>query len=400
MLMVLLLDALRHDYVGPGCPFLESLAQSGLRGVLTPSFGFEPDAAYLAGLHPDEADGAAQFWYDPSRSPFRFVRSWPDGLDRMPRLAQRILRRLLRAWARRQCLAPQLSTARIPFRLLPHFALSAQVGLDQPSFCPVKTIFDHLGQARRTWLYHGVPTRGLSAEAALQRAETDLRPPVDFAYFLIGDLDRVGHLHGPDSPERAAEMRRVDRVLQRLHTVASARFEELHFLVFGDHGMCSVANHVNVQEALDSLGCCSPGDYLVFLDSTMARFWFFQDSARAEIQEALGALKGGHWISQDERNKYHLNFGHNRFGDAIYLADPGTLILPNYHQDNEPARGMHGYAPDTLAQQSAFILHSPRVQTPRHLVTTQDMRRLFPTILDLLKLPVPGGVDLRSLLLL
>ena len=259
-------------------------------------------------------------------------------------------------------------------------------------------MFDHLRAAGKPWLYHGVPRQGLNAESALQRAKADLHPPVEFAYFLIGNLDSVGHAYGPDSPERAAEMSCVDEVLGRLYTLAASRFEELHFLVFGDHGMATVVRHLNVQQALQALRCRPVRDYLMFLDSTMARFWFFDGGARAQVWGALGGLGGGHWISQEERKRYHLSYRHNCFGDEIFLADPGVLILPNYYQGNEPVKGMHGYAPETPDQQSSFILHSPLVRQPGHLDTPQEMRCVFPTLLELLGLPAPPGQEVLSLL--
>jgi hypothetical protein len=391
-------DALRCDYVGADASYLNQLGQLGIAGELVPSFGFEPDAAFLAGLHPDQANGGAQFWCDPKTITFPFTRACPALLDRMPCFAEKVLRRLITLWARRQCPSPQLSTARIPFELLHHFTPSARVGLDQPGFSPRPTVFDLLRASAKRWLYHGVPARGLTMSFALRRAEAALFPPIEFAYFHVGDLDRVGHTCGPDSPERFNAMLCVDEGLKRLHTLATRRFEQVHFVVFGDHGMATVTCHLNVQAMLRPLPCRLGPDYLMFLDSTMARFWFFDERARAHVWEALGGLGGGHWISQEEKGRYHLNYKHNRFGDEIFLVDPGVLILPNFYQGDQPVCGMHGYAPETPEQQSALMLHSPRIREPRLLDTPQDMRRLFPTLLELLDLPVPAGLEVQSLL--
>ena len=40
---------------------MSSLAEDGTSGSAIPSFGFEPDAAYLAGLNPQDSDGGAMF---------------------------------------------------------------------------------------------------------------------------------------------------------------------------------------------------------------------------------------------------------------------------------------------------------------------------------------------------
>ena len=138
-------------------------------------------------------------------------------------------------------------------------------------------------------------------------------------------------------------------------------------------------------------------DYLVFLDSTMARFWFFSESARRLIIELLSHIGGGHVLTQEEKDRYHLNYPHNKFGDLIFLVDPGVLIFPNFYQNRHPVKGMHGYAPETPEQQSLLLISSPRVNTPVEITQPIDMRRVFPTILDLLDLPVPRGCKLTSI---
>ena len=86
-----------------------------------PTFGFEPDASYLAGLYPDKANGGAQLWYDPQNSPFKFTRYFPSILNFLPELSEKLLRRIVKKWARQYCEAPTLDPVRIPFHLLKYF---------------------------------------------------------------------------------------------------------------------------------------------------------------------------------------------------------------------------------------------------------------------------------------
>jgi predicted AlkP superfamily pyrophosphatase or phosphodiesterase len=211
-------------------------------------------------------------------------------------------------------------------------------------------------------------------------------------------LDRVGHAYGPDSAERYAEIRIVDAGVRDIVELAQSRFDEVHILVFGDHGMAFVNQLVDVQSILQKLPCRLGKDYLVFLDSTMARFWFFTDSARGVITEALHGISGGHVLSEEELNRYHLNYQHNRFGDLFFIADGGGLVLPNYYQKNRPIKGMHGYLPEVPEQHSLFLVHSPRVPVGYRFQEPQDMRRIFPTVLDLLDLPRPFHTRVESLL--
>ena len=172
----------------------------------------------------------------------------------------------------------------------------------------------------------------------------------------------------------------------------------VHILVIGDHGMMEVKQHIDILSELKKLSVTLEKDFLVFLDSTMARFWFFSERAEDLITDMLDDLEGGHIISQQEKDKYHLNYSHNKFGDIIFLVDPGVLIFPNFYQNRKPVKGMHGYAPETPEQQSALLIHSSKVKEPKKFEKPADMRRVFPTLLDLLDLPIPENTTVESLL--
>lgn len=384
------LDALRHDYPGMGAPFLETFRGTGISGPLQPTFGFEPDFAYLAGLYPDEADGGAQFWRSPATSPFRFARWLPGWLDRLPRIPAKVLRKGIQAVARRRSPAPMLSPAFIPLGLLPEFDLVIQCPQDEPGSCPEPSVFDLLRAAGRRWLVHWAPRWRVEMGAAVERARSDLKAPLDFAFFHIGNLDRIGHRFGPGSPELRAELQRVDAGVREICELARQRFETVDVVILGDHGMAEVTSQVNVAAAVARLPWRAGQDYVMFLDSTMARFWFPNPAARRDIETALSGLPGGRLLNEADRARYHLNYRHDRFGQAIYLVDGGGLVGPNFYQRGETIRGMHGYAPEFPDQHSWFGVLSSRVTQPREFTEPQDMRRIFSTTVDLLGLELPS----------
>lgn len=397
--LLIQLDACRHDYMSESkTPFFYNMKQGGISGSLIPTFGFEPDAAYIAGLYPDEADGAAQFWHDLHGSPFSFLGQWARVLNLLPDLPERVLRRLIKRLTKRWCTSPTLSTARIPFHLLRYFGFPMQCRMDEPNFVRSDSVFDLLRKAGRKWLYHGTPDYKVDLDSIIMRAEKDLFPPLEFAFFHIGDLDRVGHKYGPESVEIRTALKRVDKGIEHIVKVAKERFEEVHLVIMGDHGMMEVRKHLDIWSELKKLPVKLEKDYLVFLDSTMARFWFFSDRAKSLIVDLLDNIEGGHIIRQEEKDKYHLNYSHNKFGDIIFLVDPGELIFPNFYQNKKPVKGMHGYAPETPEQQSALVIHSPKVKEPKRFEEAVDMRMVFPTLLDLMDLPIPEGTTAKSLL--
>jgi predicted AlkP superfamily pyrophosphatase or phosphodiesterase len=248
----------------------------------------------------------------------------------------------------------------------------------------------------KNWFFHAAPDYNVDIGSVKAHIASALFPPCPFALIHVGDLDRVGHRYGPDSPERRAASKNVDSELREIYGLLEGRFSSVHFLIFSDHGMVEVKEFLDVQKALGDLNLDVRKEYLVFLDSTMARFWFFTEDARKTISETLLSLRGGHVLTQEEHVKHHLQYGHNRFGDLIFLADPGVLIFPNFYQSKKPVKGMHGYMPGYSEQQSAFVLASPRVTDRKEYSGAVDMRCLYATVTDLLGFPQsPPG--LRSL---
>jgi predicted AlkP superfamily pyrophosphatase or phosphodiesterase len=397
MLLVFLVDALRHDYVdSESAPFLRRLADQGLTAVLKPAFGFEPDFAYLAGLGPGEACGGAQFIRSPATSPFRHARFIPRWFNQLPRIPNKLIRKSIERLARRGVLSPFGTTAYVPFDELPKFDLAVREALDSPGVWRSPSIFDYLRETGRTWLSHWAPQWAVNANAALDRARKDLRPPLALALFHIGNLDRIGHRHGPESAERRREMTVVDDAVRQICALGEERFKTCDVVVFGDHGMARVVDAVDIMAALRKLPWQAGSDYDIFLDSTMARCWINKEPARGPILDTLHGLRNGRVLSDADRARYDLNYPDRRFGDIFFVANAGTLVSPNYYQGKSRVLGMHGYLPEAPDQQSALLaLARGRSGTFESPV---DMRRLFPTFLDLLDLTPRPGTGSPSLL--
>lgn len=391
-----MLDACRLDYINRNStPFLHDLSKKGYCGPVKPTFGFEPDAAYLAGLYPDEADGGAQFWHAPELSPFDFTRAIPEFFNRLPDLPQKVIRKLIVHMARSKSNAPNLSTVRIPFHLLAKFDLPMKHDLDHPDFCGSLSVFDLLRKNNIPYLFHAAPRFRVTMDAALTRARNHLLPPTAFAFFHIGNLDGTGHRYGPDSKEIRHELACLDQKISSLHAIAKSRFDHVNLVIMGDHGMTKVTHHIDLETRLRDLDISNGKECLYILDSTMARFWFSNETVRQKIKSNLSGIDGGKVLSRTDRNLYHLNWPHNRFGDLIFLTDPGTLIFPNHFQQHAPVKGMHGYAPEHEHQQALLLINSPGI-TFLQDQTPVDMRQIFPTLCTLLKIDRPAYCSLKG----
>lgn len=393
---MVMVDALRHDYVNPqDAPFLNSLSVDGVGGSLIPSFGFEPDGAYFAGLAPEECNGGAQYWLNPDERTF-YGTSLLGLLARVPAPAwRRSVRFAARAIA--QAMAPSehstvrrmATTAEIPFELLGRFSFSLKRFAHEPGYAPSPTLFDALRKAGLRYYFHGYPEHSVRIEQVEARYLREERGGHALAFLFIGDLDRIGHEYGPDSLERRAILRRIDQSLARIYSHASARYRSVHLLVFGDHGMVEVRRHLDLTAAVARAGLDLDRD-AYFLDSTLARFWIDDPRRRLRLNEILEEQDGGRVLNDEARASYRILWPHRNFGDVIFAADEGVLVHPSFYCSGpRPPKGMHGYLPECRDNHSAFILHGPYARRVGEIGPT-DMRRLFPTVLDLLGLEEPA----------
>jgi hypothetical protein len=216
----------------------------------------------------------------------------------------------------------------------------------------------------------------------------------------FGELDWMMHRHGPGAPETLACLGRVsDGIAKAIALVEHRCGVEPQILIFGDHGAVAVERTTDIAGALARLSWREGRDYVMFLDSTVARFWFPNPAAREPVETALEELSGGHRLGDEDIARLRSRHSSRRNWETIWMADAGTLILPNYFQGSEPVIGMHGYLPDVPDNQAAYLVVD-RDRPAGDIVdpVPRQMVDVFPTLLDLLRLPVPSSCEGRSLL--
>jgi len=108
---------------------------------------------------------------------------------------------------------------------------------------------------------------------------------------------------------------------------------------------------------IDPLGLEMGKDYAVVYDSTMARFWFLKPGVKERVIEVLNKVPEGRILPEDELRKYRTYFEDHSFGELIWLAQEGVLIVPS-HMGERPIRAMHGYHPtDPQSYATLFSSH-------------------------------------------
>lgn len=399
--ILLQIDALRYDYIrGDDTPFMHYLESNAISGVLAPSFGFEPDAAYLAGLYPDESDGGMHYWYSPKTSKCQIVRFLPPNFDGYPEIFQKVVRKLLRLYLKKNTthsrIKYQPGVGSIPFKLLPYFEPVEKKVPYEARYLNGRSIFSILRKYNKSFLFHSFPVHSSYSRDVYEKILSSSHP-YDFIFALVGDLDGVGHKYGPNSNETKNTLKKVDKIIKDIYKVLRGIYNEIDLVIIGDHGMVEVKEILDIEKRINRLDLKLGKDYVYFLDSTLARFWFFNEKAKWLITSGLSELQQGHILTEEDKSRYHLNYSHNKFGDLIFLVTPEVLIFPNFWNNTIPEKGMHGYTPEYSGQQSAFIIHSSFSNKQAKVENPIDMRRIFPTLLKLTGLHAYSDLGISSI---
>ncbi len=268
---------------------------------------------------------------------FRWLRLLPPRLRRSWKLS-----RLLARLVERRGVRGYFSLYDVPRELLEEFDLAERDDIFAPGGLPGGSFWDDVERAGIRW--RGWNWRAPEAEALAGAARSLATGPEDLVFCYTADLDARLHREGGGGAGVREALARYDGWLRDVARDAAGRGEELRLVLLSDHGMVDVERSVDVMGALERLSCRWPRDYVPFLDSTFARFWWRSPAARGEVRPALDALGGGHWLAEDELERAGVLFPAREYGEDVFLLDPGALLLPSFMGATRLA-GMHGYDP-------------------------------------------------------
>ncbi|MGH9467966.1 MAG: alkaline phosphatase family protein [Terriglobales bacterium] len=343
----------------------------GHRRPLRTCLGYSSGAipTMLTGAPPAEHGHWNLLYLDPHGSPFGWMRGLPAALTT----------RLDHRWGRRGCtwlgrhacgLGPGFECAVRP-DLLPWFNWAEKRHLFQPgSLAPVPNVFDHWREAHlrfRIYSYrHG------SDQSLIRRACRDVASGrADTVFLYLCEMDHILHLHRDEPEVIQAALDAYAGQLEALLAAARARDPQMRFRLFSDHGMAPVRQRVDLLTPLRRRGWQSPQDYLAVLDSTMLRFWFFRPSVRDDISAWLHGLSCGHILEESELRREGVCFEDARFGDLIFLLDPGTMVAEGeFNGRGWNPCGMHGYHPADADSDAVLLSNCAH---DLHLKTIQDL---------------------------
>ncbi|HVP38676.1 MAG TPA: alkaline phosphatase family protein [Candidatus Saccharimonadales bacterium] len=368
--LFVLIDAMGWEVVCRHHAF-ETLAPNRrpLETVLGYSSGAIP--TILSGRMPREHGHWALFPRALGRSPF----AWTAWLRLLPRSWQhryRVRRFIREATRQREHITGYFQIYDVPVWLLARLDYAERHDLWTPGgLAPEGGVFDRWREQGRAYFSSGWegPDEDKFARALRTAADPAVR-----AYFVYAtELDALMHRVGTHDLEVGALLRRYEDRTAALVRALAAGGEEPELWVFSDHGMTdTVASH-DLMGEVAGLGLRERRDYLGFYDSTMARFWIERPAAEAPIAGLLRGLPWGALLDRGELRRQGLDFSDRRYGDLIFLMQPGHLIAPSYMGRGAP-EAMHGFHPDHPDSAGALLSPRPLPEDVRHI---RDLYRLL-----------------------
>jgi predicted AlkP superfamily pyrophosphatase or phosphodiesterase len=378
-LLIFLIDALGYDYLQE-VSFLEEFGVEiiPLESLLGYSSTIMP--AIWSGRYPEETGVWTEFYYSP-RQPYKLMKTF----GRIPNKHVRILvkRAFLRFAQRRGCWRKTLPG--IPESVEHLFSRNLIQG---SRFPPIELdhAFDDMLRERNT-PYHYEFHKFEIDEGRILTDLDNLSGSRSVFIYYFGTIDALGHIEGPNPLKFKDKLEVLERVIVNAYSTLS-RNHYVDLIVFSDHGMTEVRGQCDLLSKLRPYRMGK--DYLLFLDSTLARFWFFNAKAREEIIAILNSMECGHVLGEEEIGRYKLRFKDNRYGEVIFVADPGIEFYPNFMKpvtfpliDHE-TKGMHGYIPEEPSTRGIFMYHGSKKLELKDKMAVTD-------ILDMLKRIIEGS---------
>jgi hypothetical protein len=371
--LTVFIDALGWEIVNHYDAFPEFDA---LRAPVESQFGYSSACVptILSGASPAEhghwnffvrADPDARNAFDE----FRWARHLPGPLLRLPgRFANPVNRRLKRHLG----MSGYFNIYRVPLQRLHWFDYGEKHNIfNAGAFTTGSIIDDAVASGMNV---HWSDWRKPEAERCTDLVAAMAGGDLDWAFLYTADLDGMLHVHGWPNPAIEAAVRDYEARIRSVIAEARRLGYDPRVTIISDHGMSNIRRTVDIRAEVQRglPGLREGRDYIVFYDSTMARFWPKSATARTQLREFLGNLAPGELLTDAQLREWDVFTPDGRFGELIYLLPPQTLLVPS-DMGRKPITGMHGYAPKDADSVAAILSNHDNDGAPRPL-KLRDLR--------------------------
>jgi hypothetical protein len=303
----------------------------------------------LSGATPQEHGSWAMFRRAETTGSFHSLRWIPP----LPHNVDWRARKWIRRWLdRRGRVKSYYDLYEIPAHLLHRFDVGQTGDPFRPGGLSRETVFDWMqtqGIRYRLWDYRTGENDNMQAAVAA------LSEPYDVLFVYTAELDALMHRVGISHSSVGARLATYTSFLDSVKSAAHANDVDLEIVLLSDHGMTDVTDTVDVWQTLTKHGWKVGRDYLAFFDSTMARTW-----GGAGVADAVTLVLGekGRRLDAPQLRAFGCYFPDGSYGEDIFLADPGVLIVPSFMGARRIA-AMHGYHPEDKFSRGVFMTDAP-----------------------------------------
>ncbi len=311
------------------------------------------DPTILTGAIPSDHGHFSFFVKGTDQKPFTHLK--PFGI--LPELLaghHRVRNKVSKFIARRQGYTGYFQLYSVPFSKLPWLDYTEKKDIYEPGGINggQRTIFQHWQDSGKPWVRSDWR---LSDPENIAHARREIgKGEVELVYLFTARLDAVMHKYGVDHPEVDAAFAQFAANLRSLADLASKHYREVRLHLFSDHGMADVHVCSDLLPRWEKLGLRYGRDYIAVWDSTMARFWFMDESARRTATKWLSEQPDGEILSDGRLAGYGCLFPDRKYGELFYLLPSGSLFVPSFLNQRK-VTAMHGYAPEHPDSAAAWL---------------------------------------------
>ena len=348
----ILVDALKSLYLdNKNMPFLSFISRDSLYvQKIVPSPGFCERSEIFTGLDAYESGNFCAIGYCPEKSEYQNKQLLLSLISSFACINDKYARYALNKWY--DVSNVRMKPYRIPIKSLKNFALTEDGDTHYISY---NDIYISLEDSKKTYttkfFTNLAQKRNRSNYDLVSEVKEEIFRKTDFIPIYLGEIDTVGHKFGDDILSIQPFLNKVDSTIEKLYTLAIEA--GYGFVVLGDHGMVPVTKKVDVLQIMASSSLHQYKDYEIFVDSTLARLWFYNSEAKVIAEKLLHNTLDSYGVllSPDDYAARRIPFdiinNHDFkpiYGELLWCANTGVLISPDYF--NPPwkqIRGMHGY---------------------------------------------------------
>ena len=350
-------------------PFLDGLAaiRAPMRPILGSSCATLPTV--LTGTLPATHKHFAWFYYSPVSTTFRMCKffSYVPVLNRSRRVRDNLVHAVRKSFG----ITGRLSIFNMPLRYLPLFDFVEKRNLFEPgALGEVRTLIDFFKDANISYFCSAPEHSDMENADAISEALRD--GGVSAAFWHLAGTDQILARRGTGSSASRGRVAWIDYKIRNIYEIACRNYRQVNLVVFSDSGVVPVYDVYDLKSRLEQTRFSHLQDYVAIIEPTMARFWLLTPMCRAAMARILSMLACGTVLSKEELQKEGCWFDDARFGEIIFLANPGTVFTPNCMNWDLPVAA-RGYHPDTPGMAAGIVSNIAGLAPPASVAEVYAM---------------------------